>query len=103
MSIYKIGDRVKVISNESLGRADGGRLLIPGDIVTIDSFYGRECINYYYVTKEGTQSINSLAFSDIELYNETESSMKCSCEIISLLNNGCKCGAIDRERLYQYN
>jgi len=44
-----------------------------------------------------SSKIEVIEFEDYEEVNK----IKCLCDIIVLLNNGCKCGAIEKERTFK--
>ena len=69
--IPKVGERVRVVKNDSLGGKDNGELLEPGDEVVV---------------------------TEVSIGEVQQKSNKCNCDIIVLMNVGCKCGALLYDR-----
>lgn len=97
--IPKVGERVRVVKNDSLGGKDNGKLLEPGDeVVVTEVSIGERLIGYMF-NFDGRLVTNLLGFGEVEPLNKVQQkSNKCNCDIIALMNVGCKCGALLYDR-----
>jgi hypothetical protein len=95
----KVGDKVEVVFNDSLGmRPDCEKELQPGDIIEVCDVLEDEELIAYFVYPDGQQFRNYILWSEVKPVANATKSEKCSCDIISLMNNGCKCGFLEKER-----
>jgi len=94
--MIKVGDKVRIIRNRcgASRPIDSYRhyleLLEPGDIIDVFFISGE---SIWYVVKDGLN--NFISLKDVELIEDED---ECTCDIIFLVNNGCKCGFLQREK-----
>ena len=94
--MIKVGDKVRVIRNKcgAWHPIDFQRYLKEGDIITVARIYDEENIQYLI----GNLGVyNAIPIEDVELIEELVED-ECTCDIIPLVNNGCKCGFLQREK-----
>jgi len=93
--MIKVGDKVRVIRNRcgAWHPIDVQRYLLPGEIITVARMRDKENIQYRVGDNDG---YNTIRIEDVELIDELVD--KCTCDIIPLVNNGCKCGFLQREK-----
>ena len=94
--MIKVGDKVRVIFN-GMGAwhpTEVQRYLKEGDIITVGRIHDEKNVQYLI----GNNGIyNTIPLKDVELIEELVED-KCICDIIPLVNNGCKCGFLQREK-----
>jgi hypothetical protein len=93
----KIGDQVEIVFNESLGyHPTIDRELQPGDIITIVDFDAEVVI--YEVNHGNGVFTNEMTYAEIKPLSHVGEIGQCTCDIISLMNKGCCCGFLEREK-----
>ena len=87
--MIKPGDKVRLIEKQFIAfHPTGKRFLKKGEIITVASIINGNIIRYDL----NNGNNNDILMEWVELVDE------CTCDIIPLVNNGCKCGFLQREK-----
>ena len=103
---YKVGDYIKIVKVSDAGnRYAIGDIGVIKDIrmitVVADMIDGSSNVNLMFNEFQATEVHNCTSRDKLtaELKEEVEAiCSKCTCDIHDLMNFGCKCGCIDKEK-----